>query len=279
MANAQEDGKNTNPKTLNIVFHGSFAFVSRDYGFEVLTAAVDGHGNFAGTWQTGGLKPLPPGTYTLCGAKNTGKRAEFDQGTIVVVEGGLAGDYKDHIYSSWKLPHPTAISTSILVNNEKGNFKTYTDDIRIPKHLGMVYTFTFATDGSAPFSIDQLTPRTDHYWSAEPERGPVVNLHVFAQDEHRMTKDPNGHSSDAFQKLIRLTKIGERAAQLVEVNYSKWAVPLVQAVHLGDLPQGLKRIELVNLAVSGLLNPHSSGTRAIDGGALPAHPCPGIYGP
>src|SRR5580700_2355699 len=60
------NGSETNLKKLNVVFHGTFLFVVKPDGIEVLIPRVSMHAYYAGSWKAGGLHALEQGgTYTL----------------------------------------------------------------------------------------------------------------------------------------------------------------------------------------------------------------------
>ncbi|HLY18392.1 MAG TPA: hypothetical protein VKR61_14265 [Bryobacteraceae bacterium] len=285
------------PKTLNIVWHGTFAFVPGPDGIEVLAPEVADHDNLAGRWQPGALEPLVRGRrYTLRGAKNNGKAPPFSK--IMSMTGGLAADYQTRVYCSWILPHPKQIYTALSVDNDKNGSTNYGPGLKhphitIPKEkLGVVYVTTFDFDPCEKFHVENLL------WSPDPPVDGTVNLHVYAQEDHKIARETrNPHSTKAFQALVRLSKAGaaipqEKLAALgVKVEFLDGAVAVLDPVKPGDLPPGLRRVELVSLEASGLLSkravppPGPSGLRrirpsvfrAIDTGESAAHPCvPGM---
>jgi hypothetical protein len=271
MADVQTNGGNRNPKTLNTVWHGAFAFVPRKDGIEVLTPKVGAHSHYAGTWQIGGLHKLADGArYVLGGVRKTPPAAYFDLKYNIYVKSALAPDVGKLVHSSWILPHPKEIFTSERITIQKSNFSgTIPREVQVPREFGAVQVLTFDLDGSVP-SVEGLPE-----WV--PEAREIVNLHVFAEEVNLWNaKSVLRHPTDEFQNLIKLTRLGQQAD--LDFDYTPGEIPLVQPS--AHLPEGLRRIELVSLAANGLLNEDDPEVKAkregVDSGATMGHPCTNI---
>jgi hypothetical protein len=273
MADTQADGGTRNPKTLNTVWHGAFAFIVREEGIIVLTPEMGQHAHYAGTWEIGGLHKLANGgRFRLRGAGDAERAARFDPKYNIIVEGPLAPGFEHLVQSTWILPRPKEIFTLQRITMQEANFTgAIPYGISIPHEFGAVQVLTFDLDGIVPF-VEGLPE-----WA--PEYGEFVNLHVFAEEVNEWsTASVLAHPSNEFQNLLRLTDVGRRLT--ATFDYTPGEIPLVEPnTHF---PPGLRRIELVSLAANGLLNEDDPDVKAarsgVDSGAVSGHPCVGIVG-
>lgn|ERR1035441_6436393 len=271
MADVQPNEGTRNPKTLNTVWHGAFAFVLQGEGIEVLTPKGSEHSHYAGTWEIGGLHKLADGArYVLRGVRKAAPEAHFDPKYNIIVEGPLAADVAESVQSSWKLPLPKEIFTLQRVTMQEADFSgRIPGDIDIPREFGAVQVLTFDLDGSAP-SVEGLPE-----WV--PETREIVNLHVFAEETNRWnTRSVLRHPTEEFQNLLRLTQVGKKTD--LDFDYTPGEIPLVEpSTHV---PEGLRRRELVCLAANGLLNKDDPEAMAVgskvDTGGTMGHPCVSI---
>jgi len=271
MTDVQTNAGSRYPRTLNTVWHGAFAFVPREDGIEVLTPKLGAHSHYAGTWQIGGLHSLADGaSYVLQGVRKTARTAYFDLKYNIYVKSPLAANVGKLVHSSWSLPRPKEIFTLERITMQKANFSgTIPPEVQVPREFGAVQVLTFDLGGSVP-SVEGLPQ-----WV--PESREIVNLHVFAEEVNTWSRESVlRHPTDEFQNLIRLTQLGKRLD--LDFDYTPDEIPLVQpSTHL---PEGLRRIELVSLAVNGLLNEDDPEVKAkrggVDSGAIMGHPCANI---
>lgn len=276
MPEVQLNQPTTSPNTLNVVFHGAFVFALREDFIEVLTPQTDGHAHYAGPWKEGGLHPLKKlpndGSYELKYDSDGGAHAPaaptFDPVKSIIVNTPLAKDYQNKVQSSWKLPFPskpiaTLQRVSILAGNITGRELIPPGLVHIPEEVSTVWVFIYDLKGS--------TPRVEGLPEWVPETGvPVVNLHVFAEETHRwLPQRAIAHPQEEFQKLTELMDFGRVVPP--GFGYVPREIPLVEPND--ELPRGLRNIELVPLAVSGLVRDSTAVAPSGDSGNTVGHPC------
>lgn len=232
-------------KTLNIVFHGTFAFWVKTEEIEVLIPSVKMHAYYAGTWQQGQLQPLEQGlTYTLNKIPvqgTSGPPAEFDRNTNLCVQGTpTAGNDTIRLV----LPRPKQIKTLQHMTLQSSNFVGPRTNVDVPRVLGLVHVLTYDLTPGEPPELDRLD------WIPAPGiiDEHTTNLHIFADPPARMRTRAMTleHPTEAFACLMRLAN-----ATQFEFHFSADKIPLVEP---SEPVSGLRKVELVSLAVSNLLS-------------------------
>lgn len=290
------NGCETNLKTLNVVFHGTFGFVLRPTGIEVLIPKVRMHAYYAGSWKAAGLHELEEGkTYVLdlhdrIEAKSR-RPAEFDERKNLIINQCPQDD--DPTLRRMILPHPDLIHTLQCLTLEKKNFVHRAEDLDVeipPKEVGLIHVLTFYLDSLEPPSID-LLPK----WEPLPGiDASIANLHVFADPPSLMTASHNGqmspespalrHPTEAFNALIKMTSTQEIARSLkssshparLRFQFPNGEFPLVEpSGHEVVRELGLRQIELVSLSLSNLLprEAYKMSMTDADTGCRPPYNC------
>ncbi len=237
-------------KTLNIVFHGTFAFWVKTEGIEVLIPSVKMHAYYAGTWQQGKLQPLEQGlTYTLNKIPvqgTSGPPAEFDRDANLCVQGTpTAGNDTIRLV----LPRPKQIETLQHMTLQSSNFVGQPTNVDVPRVLGLVHVLTYDLTPGEPPELDRLD------WIPAPSiiDEHTTNLHIFADPPARMRTRAMTleHPTEAFARLISLVLAPPANAEPFQFQFLSAEIPLVEP---SKPVEGLRTIELVSLAVSNLLS-------------------------
>lgn len=242
-------------KQLNVVFHGTFLFWKQEKGgYEVLIPSVAMHAYYAGNWEHGKLEWLDVGTYTLT-------NVEDGQGACFCEDDNVKFDEVPNAAAPGlrriMLPPPRDIKTLQRLELQK-NFggpppllqELQKDGrIKVPrKSLGLIHVFTYDVKGKEP------TLGGSHWKPANRE---VANLHFFADPPSRVSMKGMTtvrHPEKAFKALMSLMPSTFSAMKRFEFRYPANEIPLIEPDKDDDIPKGLRKIELVSLAVSNLLD-------------------------
>ena len=234
------------------------------------------HAYYTGAWGPGLEQLLPGKRYRLSGVKKGDGTAEFRQDENVYVRGPLAEQYDRFVRCSWEPLLPKRVWTLQRMKVEKSYFaKPIPSGVQIPDRIGGVQVLSFDFDDLSSLSVLETSGGAEGErklrWQPLPEPSQVaakgqprcvVNLHIFADPPHRfegrMASMNYEHPVTAFAELMRLTQVPELRLRLRQGDRP---VRLLDA----NVPQGLPKSELMNLAESGLLR--GDGMAAVGAGA------------
>jgi hypothetical protein len=200
--------------TLNVVFHGMWAFVPRPYGVEVVAPKVLGHTYRAGTWCA--EQDLSFGEcYYLEGVRPNESNVEVSGSSNIILPGPLADDYQSGIFCTWVLPRPWAFHSVRRMPIGPQWFRgpeqsrRYVDYLR---ELALVQVLCYPFDEPNSISIRQLSRcgaelPWDKLFDKETR---TVNLHVFAEE-------PMGLPGK-WMNLLHPTLAFSQAAKLVDLD-------------------------------------------------------------
>lgn len=265
-----KNGKLRMSGTLNTIWHGTFAFVVRSEGIEILIPKVDMHAYYAGNWGHE-LQELSLGKrYRLEGIKSGDGTAKFNQDEHVYVRGPLVPHYDRFLRCSWGPLVPKNIFTLQRMQLDRNNFgQPIPATVQIPNRLGLLHVMTFEFDDlsslcvleeAADGSRDQRSVKLPWRPMSVPNevlggtgQKCIVNLHIFSDPPHSfdgsMARMDYEHPTAAFGDLMRLTQVPE-----LSFRYTKGEEPIM--LPDASVPPGLRRSEMMSLAESGLLNGH-----------------------
>jgi len=243
------------------VWHGTFAFVDRPEGVEVLVPNVSMHAYYAGSWGPG-LQELAPGKrFRLSGVKNGNGTAAFNPDEHICVQ-GLADDYDRFLRCSWEPMVPKRIFTLQRMKLTGRNFsQPVPAAVHIPGRVGLLHVMTFEFDDLASLSVLDVSGGSDQgvkkpLWrplapvgaAGRVQANCVVNLHIFADPpnlfEGSMARMNYAHPEMAFGELMRLTQSPELGFRLAKEPF---------ILPDDELPYGVRESEMGTLAESGLL--------------------------
>lgn len=255
----------TSFKTLNVVFHGTFLFWEKPDSVEVLIPHVKMHAYYAGNWEYGKLEWLDPGTYHLTNVHH-GDKPEFDRSHNILVHENPISPNTDPGLRRLILPRPKGNQTLQRLMLQKNNIKVPTVleqaikdgriRIQVPQEsLGLIHVLTYDV-------IKGKTPEVTNLASWKPAQSrfeecpDVANLHFFADPPGRinMASMTQKHPTEAFSALMKLMPPKIPDIEKLQFRYPANEIPLVEPDPVTDIPRGLRRIELVSLATSNLLN-------------------------
>jgi len=229
----------TNAEMLNVIFHGTFAFVDSQPDFiDALipkrTEHVD-HVFRAGNWL--GETQLQQGTYKLEGVESG--KAHLNEESNLIFENGCQTRELDpeNEHARLILPRPDKTFSLRLAKVEfdqrPRNLKGSTGSAI------QVFTYHVTSEPDLRLQRRSNTDREDlsgHYW--EPVfTGGYANLHIFSAEDH--PDDPE-HTSRALDKIAHLLGL-EGVLELKSVYYAN-------GIQEQDLPPGVIAEETEDLA-------------------------------
>jgi hypothetical protein len=249
---ANED--KTGFQNLNLVFHGTFFFWVKPDEIEVLIPKVKMHVYYAGNWRRGELKPLQEGRmYTLANIPTQASGnppAGFD--TYDNIWFRADPDDTDPTLRRIRLPRPEKVATLQHLILQKDNFVGPEDHVSVPtKTLGLIHVLTYTLDPQNPPRLEGLD------WEPKPSEAAkdTVNLHIFADPPARvsMASMTLKHPTEAFSALVKLIP-PDKYPNIAQFQFQYLANEIPLAEPDPTIPGGLRRIELVSLGVSNLLD-------------------------
>jgi len=253
---------------LNVVFHGTFLFWKRpkEEKLEVLIPFVDMHAYYAGNWQRGKLEWLDEldekknvGVYELRNVHGTkGARPGFDKKDNVIVKPPPRENAPK--VRKITLPLHADVKTLQHLQLQKNNFDgprqllaelEKANLVNVPESLGLIHVLTYDVDkGKEP-------ELKGSHWKPIPSKtNPrVANLHLFADPPSQLSMKgmTMKHPEEAFRALMSLMP-ATFPGRHFDFHYPAKEIPLIEPDHDDDIPKGLRRIELISLAISNLLD-------------------------
>lgn len=164
-----------NPKTLNVIFHGLWAYVFGGTGIRALTPSIDEHVFKAGSYGTE-LRLKENKTYVLEGVHAAAQAPDIDQTSNVVLTGITRVD-PSHMFCAIDLPFPDQMIPFRFLNNPvfSGQTANQLQATRVPDAQVLSYRFDKA---------ENLTLGSNLSWQPYyQEDTRTVNLHIFAQPD------------------------------------------------------------------------------------------------
>ena len=181
-------------KTLNVIFHGLFAFVlwKKQNYIQVLAPIVGDHVYKAGGRGTH-LQPLAAGqTYTLTGVKDGGMNPGFDPDMNSVFNNHAQIDARA-VYCSFLINIPNGIYALRCLPKMPGEefYTSSPEPLHKPGQLPLVHVLTYSPDSIQPLNLSPLK-KLQMYVA-----GDTANLHVRAEPERMSQESTPG----AFDRL------------------------------------------------------------------------------
>ena len=267
-----------------LVFHGTFLFVRRKDGIEVLLPVVKGHEYLAGTYFK--EKPLDEkGVYGLTGVTAAPGFPVFEVKDNLHFGGQLISGYQAKLYCSWSLPHPKEIRGVRQLKVDPDYF-TGSDagEMKNQKEIALVHVFVYEFDDLNSLSVVNTANggTTPLPWQPASGESPgTVNLRVFAAPAEAMTMtDMSEHVTEAFKAMAGLIEGFE-----LGFHYPPDATPAPRGP---AVVPGLPESELLDLAerpdkgvtpapttpMSGAPASPEIAAHPADMGVMPAHTAP-----
>jgi len=193
--------------TINLVFHGPFAFIIGSKNILVLTPENYDH---AYTWYDGKSYYKMKGDYELQGSFVSGGKPKPDDKKSIVIYGNQckfdikdAGQGSDY-YCSFQIPYPTSAPVPMrsVTGGDAGNvhfYGTYGYTIKSNQYP-LVHSFSY-TVKEKPETIKLYNPATDYKSWLPDLSAPYANLHIFAEPPCGVD---DSHAQAAFTDLAEL---------------------------------------------------------------------------
>ncbi len=189
--------------TLNVLLHGTFAFIQDEKQIQAHIPQLDHHVARAGNWLA--ETELRPGRYELKGTDERG-RAKLDPEKNLIVTSEFIPVTKERrkeiLYATLTLPRPQTITSLRVAGLPKGSLKPGNEK---PEHVAtlQIFTYKFENDAELRLSLaDEVGQNLlAHYWEPVFTTGDYINLHVFSAENH--PHDPD-HAKQAFAVIMEL---------------------------------------------------------------------------
>jgi hypothetical protein len=208
--------------SLNVVFHGTFAFLNWKSTLEVLAPIVKDHAYLGGTWRR--EKELVQGeTYALVGVTAESTMPPLEALRIPVIS--RKGKKKvnrnsDVVFCSFILPPPAQFvalncSGAVTKNDRDGGEvgleplfagKDATATTKKMTLVGLALVLVYETPDVSAITVPGLKWRPKVQAGVEG-KGKVANLHFFAErhmPKGKMKMSSIAHRADAFRQLVRV---------------------------------------------------------------------------
>jgi hypothetical protein len=186
---------------INVVFHGTFAFINWGTSIEVLVPDVMHHVYKAGTWEKE-VDVEPDTTYNLAGVTVENTVPPLEDLGIAVVKGKrkIRRD-EDLIAFTVMLPPPFQFAGKRCFERSDGK-SVFVGDDAIPdtkdrKSYATTHVVSYHCDDPEEVQLLGLD------WTPEPDDDGNVNLHIFAEPADAEMLD-DGHVHNSFRETMHL---------------------------------------------------------------------------
>lgn len=241
--------------TLNVILHGTFAFVQKEKEIHALIPDIKQHANRAGNWL--GETALRSGTYKLAGVDPEPRGKLFNSNKNLIVK------YKDRRdrpkpYATVIFPRPKEI-TSLRVAEIPTRSFTDSSDLegrgKKQQHIATLQIFTYDIKNQNELALvfpaekhpNRRFPSAPegHYWEPVFQTrlknhggtGLFINLHIFSTEDH----DDEPYQADDFNKCVEL--VGAKVRLNTGAAYQVGDIPPRE-----KLPDGVMAGETEDLA-------------------------------
>jgi hypothetical protein len=194
--------------TLNVILHGSFAFMlNDDSSVDALIPTDTDHAIRAGNWL--GETQLAPGEYFLrVDAAPAPVARKYPEHNLIIDRprrAGMRADGKGDLYAIVHLPRPRKIASLNRANlkfNQNFAGRFFTDGfLNQPqaKEIATLQVFTYDVANDAAVVLE------GHFWEpAFTGDSRTINLHIFSAHETEPAVGHDTHVTDSFEKCARL---------------------------------------------------------------------------
>jgi hypothetical protein len=219
------------PNQLNVVFHGTFAFVNWGTSVEVLVPHVMDHVYKAGTWEKE-VDVDPDTTYNLVGvAAETAVPPLQDLGIAVVNGKRKIRRDEDLIAFTVMLPPPFQFAAKRCFKRSDGKSVFVGDDGTAGTKNSKTYATTHIMSYHCTDPEELRLLGLD--WTPEPDDDGNINLHIFAEpDDAEMVEE--GHVRNSFHETMHLFHAKLRLRGQKNATFEECACPT--AVVVDGLP-------------------------------------------
>lgn len=208
MNSADSTTGTSSPQTLNVLFHGLWAYEVQDSsqgpGIVVRTTPQDDHRVAAGGWDPE-ADLREQASYRLEGIR-PGKRDEFESQVNVIFANRRLTAGSDRVRNTIHLPLPRRISSlrPISFHPDKPPYTGKDAHLVATRQISIVQVFTYDADLAKVQLVETGKPAGAPHivpLAAAARQGSVANFYLFAQPAGRAHP---GHFEEAFAKLAGL---------------------------------------------------------------------------
>jgi len=232
---------------LNILFHGTFAFIQEEAQISALIPHISQHSIRAGNWL--GETELAGGdaTYTLAGV-TADPRGRFDRRRNLFLKYRKLPD-SPKPYATLIFPRPASIASLRVAAAPRNLFADPTDLVGEDNDLHIatlqVFTYDIGIKSVNKLRLESAGGRGGHYWEptfqTRPKNGATIltiNLHIFSTEDHYV--EP--YQANDFNRCAEM--IGAKVALKPEAAYQTDSIDPNEKLPDGVAPQETEELAL-----------------------------------